>query len=182
MGAEAMSAVLAHEAGPELRRLRAKLAACQQELRQYQEYLPDLMHKPTPPVARATEWYTIALKARSDMPGNVDNLEVAAILRESPHNRYVRSVVLNASPHWRGCAWLIVKFGASTEADLPSMYGAVQAFLKRAQRLQDCHRICETVNFIDEYDGKCTYYPETRAASIVRRLPEKVALEMHDAD
>ena len=69
------------------------------------------------------------------MPGNGDNLEVAAVLRESPHNRYVRSVVLNASPHWRGCAWLIVKFGASSEADLPSMYGAVQAFLKRTQQL-----------------------------------------------
>ena len=109
------------------------------------------MHKPTP-VARATvTWYTITLKARSEMPGNGDNLEVAAIRRESPHNRCVRSVVLNASPHWRGCAWLIVKFGASSEADLPSMYGAVQAFLKRAQELEGCHRICETVDFIDDY-------------------------------
>ena len=96
--AEAMSVVLAHEAEPELRRLRAELAACQQELRQYQEYMPDLMHKPTPPAARATvTWYTITLKARSEMPGNGDHLEVAAVLREPPHNRYVRSVVLNAS-------------------------------------------------------------------------------------
>ena len=135
-GAQALSAVLAHEAGPELRRLRAELAACQQELRQYQEYMPDLMHKPTPPAARATvTWYTITLKARSEMPGNGDNLEVAAVLRESPHNRYVRSVVLSVSPHGRGCAWIIIKFGASSEADLPSMYGAVQAFLKRTQQL-----------------------------------------------
>ena len=116
------------------------------------------------------------------MPGNGDNLEVAAVLRESPHNRYVRSVVLNASPHGRGCAWLIIKLGVSSAADLPSMYGAVQAFLKRAQQLEDCHRICETVNFIDGYDGKCTYYPDTRATSIVRRLPEKVVLEMYAAD
>ena len=87
------------------------------------------MHKPTP-VARATvAWYTITLKARSEMPGNGDNLEVAAILREPPHNRYVRSVVLNASPHGRGCAWLIIKLGVSSAADLPSMYGAVQALL-----------------------------------------------------
>ena len=90
--AEAMSAVLAHEAGPELRRLRTELSACRHELRQYQEYLPDLMHKPTPPVARATDtWYAITLKARSDMPGNVDNLEVAAVLREAAQSRYVRS-------------------------------------------------------------------------------------------
>ena len=96
--AEAMSAELAHEAGPELRRLRAELSACQHKLRQYQECLPDLVHKPTKPVARAAvTWYTITLKARSEMPGNGDSLEVAAVLRESPHNRYVRSVVLNAS-------------------------------------------------------------------------------------
>ena len=75
------------------------------------------------------------MKARSDIQANGDSLEVAAVLRESPHNRYVRSAVLNASPHWKGCAYLVVKFGASSEADLPSMYGAVQAFLKRTQQL-----------------------------------------------
>ena len=152
------------------------------------------MHKPTP-VARATvTWYTITLKARSEMPGNGDNLEVAAILRESPHNRYVRSVVLNASPHGRGCAWLIIKLGVSSAADLPSMYGAVQALLERCQQLEDCHRICQTMNFIDEYDGEWLHDERSersdpgrvpgraRAERIMRRLPEKVVLETHAAD
>ena len=183
MAAEALSAVVAHEAGPQLQRLRAELAACQQELRQYQEYLPNLMREPTPPVASATNtWYTITLKARSEMPGNADNFEVATILREPPQDRYVRSVVLNASPHPWGCAWRIIKFGANSEAELPGLYSAVQSFLKQAWRLPDCHRICQTMSFIDEYDGKQTYYPEARAKGIVRRLPEKVVLETHAAD
>ena len=66
-------------------------------------------------MARATDtWYTITLKARSEMASSNDDLEVAAILRGSPQDGYVRSVVLNASPHWRGCAWLIIKSSASS--------------------------------------------------------------------
>ena len=45
----------------------AELAACQQELWQYQEYMPDPMHKPTPVARAILAWYTITLKARSEM-------------------------------------------------------------------------------------------------------------------
>ena len=71
------------------------------------------------------------------------------------------------------------------------MYGAVQAFLKRAEQLEDCHRIYQTMNFIDDYDGEWLHDEHggmgsapgnARAERIARRLPEKVVLETHAAD
>ena len=57
------------------------------------------------------------------------------------------------------------------------MYRVIAAFLQEIQRLDDCHRICETMNFLDEYDGGWHEAPEDRAREIVRRLPTKVGVE-----
>ena len=126
--------------------------------------------------------YTITLKGRSELSSNANNLKVASALGSETFCAYVRSFVFNESPDPRGCAWMMVKFGTDSEQQLPCMYRAVAVFLTKLQRLDDCHRICQTMNFIDEYDGKQTYYPEARAKGIVRRLPEKVVLETHAAD
>ena len=71
----------------------------------------------------------------------------------------------------------MIKFGTYSEQRLPSMYRAIAVFLEQIQRLDDCHRISETMNFMDEFDGSWNGSPEERAHEIVRRLPEKVRVE-----
>ena len=77
-----------------------------------------------------------------------------------------------------GCAWLVIKFG--TKQCLAGMFDAVAAFLKEVCRLNDCHRIVQTMNFLDDYDGNWDGSPEERASDIIRRLPEKLQTEARD--
>ena len=125
--------------------------------------------------------HTITLKARSEFSNNVDNIKVAGVLG-SFENVYVRNFAFNDSPHPLGCAWLTIKFGTCSEQLLPDMYRAVAAFLEQIQHLRDCHRISQTMNFIDEYDGNWDGSPEETINEIIRRLPEKVRVEMHGAE
>ena len=153
------------DADAELRRLRVELAACRQELNQYRERLPDMITR------------QITLKGRSELSSNVDNQKVASALGSETFCAYVRSFVFNESPDPRGCAWMMIKFGTTSEERLPGMYRAIASFLAQLQRLDDCHRICQTMNFIDEFDGSWSGEPAHRADDIIRRLPEKLLME-----
>ena len=75
-----------------------------------------------------------------------------------------------------GRAWFTIIFSAADEERLPCMYRAIAAFLELLQTLEDCHRICETINFVDEYDGNAQEQ-EVRIEDIIRRLPAKLRTE-----
>ena len=70
----------------------------------------------------------------------------------------------------------MITFGTYDEEQLPRMYRAIAVFLKQIQNLEDCHRICQTMHFVDEYDGE---EQEERAEEIIRRLPAKLRTESH---
>jgi len=162
----------------ELQGLRTELAACQQELNQYRELLPDMIPRQVPSAPDQTRMYTITLKARSEINVNCNIVKVASSLKpRKGYAPYVRSFIFNESPYRYGCAWLVVKFGAPLREHLPAMFRAITSFLADLQHLNDCHRICETINFIDEYDGEINGAPNERADGIVRRLPDKLQEE-----
>ena len=177
-GMAALNAVMAHDAEGELRRVRAELAISQQELRQYRQLLPDLITSPQ----SDGDWpgprlRTITLKARSEFPCNVDNAKVASILNNPNFRTYIQSLVINSSRSPLGCAYLVIKFGVSDELELNGMYNAIRAFLTELLTLDDCHRICQTLNFADEYDGDWRNTQDEQVAEILRRLPEKINCE-----
>ena len=119
--------------------------------------------------------YTMTLKARLEFANNIDNLKVASAL--GPDTLFVRNFVFNESPHPRGCAWMMITFGTVSEQHIPCMFRAIGIFLEKMQSLDDCHRICETMNFIDDYDGLWNGSPDERANEIIQRLPTKVRVE-----
>ena len=173
----ALSAVVEHEGDAELRRIRTELASCHAELTKYREMLPDFV--PTaPPSLHSNLCCTITLKARSEFPGNCDNLKVASILNTDV-GRVVKSFAFNESPFQNGCAWLLIKFAIDSmdEQRLQGLCNAVACFLARIQTLEDCHRICQTMNFIDEYDGDWSGEPAERANQILAHLPAKIQVE-----
>ena len=137
--------------------------------------LPTTSQAPPRPDLRGN-MYTITLNARSEFSDNVDNLKVASILGHDNYGAYVCSFVFNTDS--LGCAWLVIKFG--TKQCLAGMFDAVAAFLKEVCRLNDCHRIVQTMNFLDDYDGNWDGSPEERASDIIRRLPEKLQTEARD--
>ena len=60
------------------------------------------------------------------------------------------------------------------------MHRAVAVFLESLRELEDCHRICQTINFVDEYDGDWNGSERERADEIIRRLPDKTEVETRD--
>jgi hypothetical protein len=54
----------------------------------------------------------------------------------------------------------------------------VSRFLAALQALPDCHRICETITFIDEYDGEWEGQPEEQLEKIRQRLLDKFQVEL----
>ena len=76
-----------------------------------------------------------------------------------------------------GGAWFVVKFRVARRDDVGKMHRAVVAFLEALRDLADCHRIRQTIDFADEYDGDAWCEAEERARSIVDRLPGMTVVE-----
>ena len=151
------------------------MRAIKHELEQYRHLLPDMLSAPA--IQRESK-YTVALKARSDMPNSVDNVRVASLLARDEIGPFVQSFAFNEASDIYGCAWFVVKFRVARRDDVGSMHRGVAAFLEALQSLADCHRLCQTINFADEYEDEvCWCEPEERARSIVDRLPAKTIAE-----
>lgn len=168
--------------------LRAELRKCQERLAKYEAMLPDL-------VPRSAEFYqemksqyshvqatscgtvrTITLKACSETNTNCDNVRVAGLLQLDRIQRHVYSFAFDQARSPFDCALLIVKFGAQPRQRKEDMFEAIGAFLQLGARLPNCHRIFETINFIDEFDETTATMAE-RAEDIQRRLPQKMQAE-----
>lgn len=171
-GMAALSVVAGRAAETELQNLRA--LTC--ELEQYRQLLPDMI---TAPAMQRAGVHTVSLKARSDMPNSVDNVRVASLLAREEIGPFVQSFAFNEASNIYGCAWFVVKFRVARRDDVGSMHSAVALFLEALRDLADCHRICQTINFADEYDGGVSWdgEGEERARSIIDRLPAKTVAE-----
>ena len=113
------------------------------------------------------------------MPNSVDNVKVASLLAPGEIGSFVQSFCFNEASDIYGCAWFFVKFRVARRDDVGKMHRAVAAFLEALRGLADCHRICQTIDFADEYDDEenCWCEAEERARSIVDRLPAKTVVE-----
>jgi hypothetical protein len=111
----------------------------------------------------------ITLKARSELCVGCDVLKVARVLDTTPQVYYVRDFELYA--HRCEPAHFTVTFAADEATSLEYVVGR---FLDSLRYLPDCHRICETLNFADEYDGTWDREPHAQLDHIRGRLREKM--------
>lgn len=105
----------------------------------------------------------VALKARAEL--NCDVFKVISILGVEPWCDYLDSF----SVKWSSPATLIIKFAAS-ENDLPAFFRSMDSFFRALLTLTNCHRICQTMKFINEYDGEWEDEPNVNLNKIYKRL------------
>jgi hypothetical protein len=115
--------------------------------------LAALADEPVPDASIRLVKYTVTLKARSEFSSATDLLDSTRALWCESVQPFVMRHEIRSSLHPLGCATLLVQFGADTRERLCE---AVRAYLVEVDVMcfhYDVHRVLETMNFEDEYDG-----------------------------
>ncbi|CAE8686994.1 unnamed protein product [Polarella glacialis] len=130
------------------------------------------------------ERHTLALKARSELRSNCDFARGLAVLQSSSVSPFVQHYELYA-PGGLYCSQMLVQFSTHGKDAVAKLYAAVSNFLTGLDEVEDGHRICETMNFSDEFTGEQFWDGPPAAERILARLPEKIRIlpaDPRDAD